>query len=136
MGYKYTGKGETFLYYLKIGVYYKIGLAKDIAKRFDDIEYQLIKCWHYDCSNKAFKDEQYLLNTTKQYKLKDPIYHSPIDEGYSELRRVDVIDIIEEYFKNGEVKSKYILEPSAEVIEYERRIDEYISALIRKSLVR
>jgi hypothetical protein len=87
----------TTLYYIKIDKFYKIGLTQSSLKRrfgnkFDDIT--VIKTWHFDDGWEAFLLEQYVLKKTDKFMPKNK--NLPINEGKTELRTIDVIDVIVE----------------------------------------
>lgn len=91
----------TTLYYIKLDGFYKIGLTQSsvkqrFKKKFNELE--IIKTWKFDDGWEAFKLEQYVLKKT--YKFKPTQENLPLNEGKTELRTIDVFDVIIEGLNN------------------------------------
>lgn len=95
---KYKDK-KTTLYYIKIDDVYKVGLTKTSLKnRFkkeleEGINVEVIKTIDFEDGWEAFQLEQQILKETNHLRIKKK--ESPIEGGWTEVRKEDIIDFVE-----------------------------------------
>lgn len=100
---RYKGKIPV-LYYVKLNdIFYKIGLSvSPIEVRFarEKVKIEVIQLWEFDNSKKPWELEKIILKRTKDYKITKE--ESPIMGGYTEVRSIDIYDIIVEEIEKYE----------------------------------
>lgn len=91
---RYENK-RTFLYYIKINEYYKVGLTQtNLTTRFrqENIDYNIIYIWEFENGYDALLLEQEILLKTYNHMINKD--ESPIIGGWTEIRSIDIKDIV------------------------------------------
>lgn len=107
---KYKDKLTT-LYYIKINKkYYKIGLTqKSVNQRFlydikNNVDIEIIKTFDFNDGIYAMMIEQIVLSKTKHLMINKE--DSPISVGWTELRNICFLNILEHYMSLYKIKEK------------------------------
>lgn len=87
---KYKNK-LTYLYYIRINNFYKVGLTQtNLKERYknENIEYEIINVWEFENGLEAFDIEQAILRETCDLMIQKE--ESPILGGWTEIRSKDI----------------------------------------------